>query len=319
MNPAHQRRLRWNSVKQSRLIESFLMNVPIPPIFLNEDEYGHYSVIDGKQRLSAITNFLSNNLVLQGLEVFSDINGSKFNDLPGRLRTIIRTRPTLRSIIILRQSDSYLKNEVFHRLNTGGQHLNPQEIRNNAYHGSLNDLIMELSEHRQFHLALGIKNKYKSKIYQEMRDAEFVLRFFTFKDDWEVFSGGVRRRMDTFMASNRNPDDATLMRFRQSFLSALSAVTAVFGNHAFHRWVPQRQAWRNQALAALFDAQMLACQYYSRERLQPYAEGIVSRFKDLFSDDAFRRSIDAATNTPSYFKERITRLKLLIEEGLPPE
>jgi uncharacterized protein with ParB-like and HNH nuclease domain len=74
------------------------MNVPIPPIFLNEDEYGHYSVIDGKQRLAAITSFLSNNLVLEGLEIFSDINGIKFNDLPNRLRTIIRTRPTLRAI-----------------------------------------------------------------------------------------------------------------------------------------------------------------------------------------------------------------------------
>jgi uncharacterized protein with ParB-like and HNH nuclease domain len=156
LNPMHQRRLRWNLGKQSKLIESFLMNVPVPPIFLNEDEYGRYSVIDGKQRLSAVTSFLSNNLVLEGLQIFADINGNKFNDLPSKLRSIIRTRPTLRAIIILRQSDSDLKNEVFHRLNTGGEHLNPQEIRNNAYHGTLNNLIMELSESRIFHTALGI-------------------------------------------------------------------------------------------------------------------------------------------------------------------
>jgi hypothetical protein len=124
----------------------------------------------------------------------------------------------------LRQSDSDLKNEVFHRLNTGGQYLNPQEIRNNAYHGSLNTLIMELSEDRHFHSALGIKNKYRSKIYQEMRDAEFVLRFFTFKDDWQTFTGGVKRRMDTFMSSNRNPDQATLQGLRTSFRETLRAV-----------------------------------------------------------------------------------------------
>src|SRR5215216_2957828 len=93
IDPAHQRRLRWDDIKQSKLMESFLMNVPVPPIFLNEDEYGQYSVIDGKQRLSAITNFLANNLVLKELVVFSDINGKKFNDLPVRLRSIIRTRP----------------------------------------------------------------------------------------------------------------------------------------------------------------------------------------------------------------------------------
>ncbi len=210
LNPTHQRRLRWNLAKQSKLIESFLMNVPVPPIFLNEDEYGRYSVIDGKQRLSAVTSFLSNNLVLEGLEIFADINGNKFNDLPSKLRSIIRTRPTLRAIIILRQSDSDVKNEVFHRLNTGGEQLNPQEIRNNAYHGTLNNLIMELSESKTFHNALGIKNKYRSSIYQEMRDAEFVLRFFTFKDDWEVFTGGVRRRLDSFhvhkpKSGSRNP------------------------------------------------------------------------------------------------------------------
>ena len=288
LNPTHQRRLRWNLVKQSRLIESFLMNVPVPPIFLNEDEYGRYSVIDGKQRLSAITSFLSNNLALEGLEIFADINGNKFNDLPNKLRSIIRTRPTLRAIIILRQSDSDLKNEVFQRLNTGGQYLNPQEIRNNAFHGSLNSLIMELSESRLFHQALGIKNKYRSKIYQEMRDAEFVLRFFTFKDDWEGFTGGVRRRMDSFMSSNRNPPEDSLRSLHQSFSNTLAAVASVFGDHSFHRWMPEREAWRNQVLAALYDAQMFACQDYNRDQLAPYANDIVAGFKKLFEEEGFR-------------------------------
>jgi len=314
LNPMHQRRLRWNLAKQSKLIESFLMNVPVPPIFLNEDEYGRYSVIDGKQRLSAVTSFLSNNLVLEGLEIFADINGNKFNDLPSKLRSIIRTRPTLRAIIILRQSDSDVKNEVFHRLNTGGEQLNPQEIRNNAYHGTLNNLIMELSESRTFHNSLGIKNKYRSSIYQEMRDAEFVLRFFTFKDDWEVFTGGVRRRLDSFMSTNRNPDHETLSAFRQTFLDTLGVVTSVFGDHAFHRWMPERRVWRNQVLAALYDAQMFSCQYYTQDQLSPYAGEIVTEFKQLFADDGFRRSIDAATNTPSYFKDRIRQLRRLIVE-----
>ena len=105
---------------------------------------------------------------------------------------------------------------------------------------------MRLSESRIFHNAIGIKNKYRSAIYQEMRDAEFVLRFFTFKDDWEVFTGGVRRRMDSFMSANRNPDDRTLSAFRQSFQDTLGVVTSVFGDHAFHRWKPERHVWRNQ-------------------------------------------------------------------------
>ena len=129
LDPKYQRRLRWDEKKQAKLIESFLMNVPVPPVFLNEDEYGKYSVIDGKQRLSAICQFLTNNLVLDSLKVFSDINGKKFNDLPAKLRNIIKTRPTVRAVIILRQSDTDIKYEVFQRLNTGGAHLNAQEIR----------------------------------------------------------------------------------------------------------------------------------------------------------------------------------------------
>jgi hypothetical protein len=314
LDPAHQRRLRWDNVKQSKLIESFLMNVPVPPLFFNEDEYGQYSVIDGKQRLSAITNFLSNNLVLKGLEIFSDINGSKFNDLPVRLRSIIRTRPTVRAIIILRQSDRDLKYEVFHRLNTGGAHLNPQEIRNNAFHGPLNDLIMSLSDSKIFHTALGIRNRYKSAIYQEMRDAEFVLRFFAFKDDWGTFSGGMKRKMDGFMDANRDMSPEVLAGLRAEFLTTLGVVTSVFDDHSFHRWMPEKNAWRHHVLAALYDAQMFSCQYFDSEDLVPCKEEIIRRFKNLFLDDGFRRSIDAATNTPTYFKERIRRLRQLMED-----
>ena len=314
LDPSFQRRNAWNDQKRSRFIESLILGVPIPQIVLAEQpgERSKFLVIDGKQRLSAITSFLSNNLVLSGLKIFADINGSKFNDLPIKLRSIIRTRPTLRAIIILRQSDSDLKYEVFHRLNTGGEHLNPQEIRNNAFHGSLNTLIMELAESKIFHSALGITNKYRSAIYQEMRDAEFVLRFFTFKDDWEIFTGGVKRRMDHFMEANRNPDTEALNSFRTSFFKTLDVVTSVFGEHAFHRWMPERQSWRHHVLAALYDAQMFACQHYDPEQLVPYRDEIVAAFKLLFSDEAFRRSIDAATNTPSYFKDRSRRLRDLL-------
>jgi Protein of unknown function DUF262 len=76
LSPNYQRRFRWDPTRQSRLIESFLMNVPIPPVFLNEDDYGSYSVIDGKQRLRAIDQFMRGALKLRGLKVFQDINGS---------------------------------------------------------------------------------------------------------------------------------------------------------------------------------------------------------------------------------------------------
>lgn len=313
LNPTHQRRLRWDAQKQSRLIESFLMNVPVPPIFLNEDEYGKYSVIDGKQRLHAIGEFINNNLALKGLKIFSDINGMTFNELPPTLRSVFRTRPTIRAIIILRQSDPDIKYEVFQRLNTGGAHLNPQEIRNNAFHGSLNQLIMHLSESRAFHNALGIKNKRTSAIYQEMRDAELVLRYFTFRTTWPTFKGGMKRAMDSFMEENRNPQADQLLVMENDFTRTLSTVTGIFGEHSFHRWVPERAIWRRQVLAALYDSQMFACREYELAALSPFKEEIVGRYKKLFEESAFRSAIDAATNTPALFKARIERMRELLE------
>src|SRR5690606_20353372 len=180
LNPTYQRRLRWDQKRQSKLIESFLMNVPVPPVFLNEDEYGQYSVIDGKQRITAISEFFRGRLKLKGLEVFHELNDQSFDELPLPLQRALKTRPTLRAVIILRQSDPDVKFNVFQRLNTGGVRLNAQEIRNSAFPGPLNDLILKLSETPRFHKLLGITSKAKSAIYQEMRDAEFVLRFFTF-------------------------------------------------------------------------------------------------------------------------------------------
>ena len=292
------------------------MNVPIPPIFLNEDEYGQYSVIDGKQRLMAIHSFIRGRLRLKGLQVFHDINSLSFDELPPSLQKVLKIRPTLRAQIILRQSDPDIKFEVFQRLNTGGVKLNAQEIRNSTYPGPLNDLILSLSELPEFHTALGIGNKSKSGIYQEMRDAEFVLRFFTFRKTWSVFAGGMKREMDRFMANNKRLDKKSLEELRLDFTTTLNCVQAAFGANTFRRWQPAKDSWRKQVLAALYDAQMFACRGRDAQNLGLKQKKIVSAFRKLFDDESFRTSIDAATNTPSYFKHRIDRLSGMLDKVL---
>lgn len=312
ISPRYQRRLRWGDERQSKLIESFLMNVPVPPIFLNEDEYGQFSVIDGKQRITAITEFFRGRLKLKGLEVFNDLNGQTIDDLSPKLRRVLETRPNIRAIIILRQSDPDIKFEVFQRLNTGGVKLNAQEIRNSAFPGPLNDLVLSLSESQDFHDALGIRSKRTSAIWQEMRDAEFVLRFLTFRDTWATFSGGMRRHMDEYMEEHRNASDNWIAKAREDFEQALLTVRTAFGQHAFQRWQPGKKQWRKQVLAALYDAQMFAAYGLEANRISGGSSRILREFKKLFSDDAFRNSIDAATNTPALFKERIQTVKDLL-------
>ena len=309
LKPHFQRRFRWDDKKESRLIESLLLNVPIPPIYLNEDRYGRYSVIDGKQRISAVFDFLSGKFPLKGLIIFSDLNELTFSGLPPTIQTILRTRPTMRAVIVLRQSDAAIKYEVFQRLNTGGVPLNPQEIRNNIFYGPLNEKINELGESPTFHRALRIVNKNKSKIYQEMRDSELVLRFMAFFESWDTFSGGVRIHMDTFMADNQTLRPRNIARYEVKFRQALENVMSVFGEESFKRWQPDKGSWRNQVLASLYDAQMLGLQEFETVDLIANKARIIRKFKSMFNDEKFLSSIDAATNTPSYLKFRVAHLR----------
>lgn len=319
LSPEYQRRFRWDDVKKSKLIESFLMNVPVPPVFLNEDAYGEYSVIDGKQRLNAIADFFKGKFQLKGLVVFKEINGKTFDELPLQLQTVLRTRPTMRAVIILRQSDKDVKYVVFQRLNTGGAQLNPQEIRNSTFPGPFNNLILELSEYRKFHALLGIKNKDKSAIYKEMRDAELVLRYFTFRETWQSFSGGVKQQLDSYMDKNAKMADEQLIEARNDFLLTLNTVEVCFGNYAFRRWVPERNLWRQQVLASLYDAEMFACRGLPLEKVTQKQGEIIDNLKVLFQDKEFRRAIDASTNTPVYFRTRIHKLKDMLQRIVKSE
>ncbi|GEK81352.1 DUF262 domain-containing protein [Agrococcus baldri] len=314
LSPRYQRRDRWKPDRQSRLIESFFMNVPIPPIFLNEDDYGKYSVIDGKQRLTAIHEFMRGRLRLKGLKVFQELNDKTVDDLSPSLRSVIGTRANLRATIILRQSNKEVKFEVFRRLNTGGVSLNPQEIRNSTWPGPLNELLLDLSEDATFRRLLGMAKPATSTLFKEMRDVELVLRFFAFREDWATFSGGMAKRLDQFMADNQRASQGALDEMKSSFLGTLETVEAAFGATAFRRFNPESKSWRKPVLAALFDAQMFAAMSWRPERLAPHAQQIQSAYEQLFSDAEFRQAIDAATNTPARFRSRIEITRKLLTE-----
>ncbi|MGM4907808.1 DUF262 domain-containing protein [Tardiphaga sp. 866_E4_N2_1] len=146
LQPGFQRRERWNTEKQSALIESFLLNVPVPPVYLAEEEIGTYTAIDGKQRLRAIADFIGNRLPLRHLDRLDDVEGLYFRDLPPEITNALLLRPFLRVVTLLKQTNVTLKYEVFLRLNRGGESLNAQEIRNVAFRGSMNEAIYALAD-----------------------------------------------------------------------------------------------------------------------------------------------------------------------------
>ena len=309
IKPQFQRRERWSPQKQSALIESFLLNVPVPPVYLMEEDYGTYSVIDGKQRISAIYAFINDNLKLVDLSTFTDINGYQYSSLPDSLRNALDVRPYLRVITLLRQSDSNLKYEVFTRLNEGGEPLNPQELRNVAFRGPLNDLVYDLASNSFLRQQLKIKND-KSPAYAKMDDAEYVLRFFTLKEEWKSFGGVYRNSLDTYMRKNRNVSDAEIQRMSLIFQSAISTCELIWGKLAFKRYAGT--GWRDQMLAGMYDSQMVAAAELSgkdRDRAIDKRRKIIDLTKVLFqSDTRFDDSVRRATNNAANVKYRVEQM-----------
>jgi hypothetical protein len=311
IKPQFQRRDRWSVKKQAALIESFVLNIPVPPIYLAEDELGTYSVIDGKQRITAISSFLTGSLELRFLEKFPELEGKSFGQLPRLMQHSLDFRP-LRAITLLKQSDQDLKYEVFHRLNTGGEVLNPQEIRNVVYRGPLNRLIYKLAEDRFLRQQLKITSD-RASAYRNMTDAEYVLRYLTLEDSWQSFSGDLSRSMTKFMERNRVLSEDKLKELSNKFIRAVAACRDIWGDAAFKR--PEGNSWRDQALAGMYDAQMIAVTELTDNDISTVVqerELAADAIRELFTDPKFDEAVRQGTNTPSRVQYRITRLNEML-------
>ena len=312
VSPTFQRRDRWNPEQQSLLIESFLSNIPVPPVYLAEDiaSLGSYAVIDGKQRLTSIAEFFADKLVLRGLTRLTEMNGFKYSTLPEGIRNPLGMKG-LRVTTLLRQSSEELKHEVFLRLNTGGEILNAQEIRNVAYRGPLNDLVMRLAENPFLRAQFKVIPP-SSPAYRQMTDAEYVLRFLTLSTIWESFKGDLRTELDRFMWERRFPDASLLSVLERRFVTCIESAEAIWGGNAFKR------PGRDQALAGLYDAQMIALSELPQEThrvLIQHRQTVVREAAGLFDDDPeFDESVRRATNTPARLRYRTqTMLETLRE------
>lgn len=172
--PDFQRRYVWSSKLASRLIESILLNVPIPPCYLSQNEEFELDVIDGQQRLFSIYRFVENQFPLSSLEVLKELNDLRFHQLPLKMQRQLLTH-TLRCVLITNESHPEIKFDVFERLNSNTVPLNPQELRNCIYRGALNSLLRSVVEYKPWLTILG-----KAKVDMRLRDEELALRFFAF-------------------------------------------------------------------------------------------------------------------------------------------
>ena len=264
-NPEYQRRKRWNNTRKSRLIESFIMNVPIPPIFLYEIDYSIYEVMDGQQRLTAIYDFYKGKFELEGLEYWQELNGRNYQNLPEQVQKGIDRR-YLSSIILLQETAKskeeaeYLKQIVFERLNSGGEKLTAQETRNALHNGKFNRLCIKLSENDPFrkmwYLPLESEGEDKlleSESYRKMEDVELVLRFFAYRHI-ENLKSPVDKFLDEYLKQANNYSDETIENLENIFQETIQLIYSILGNSAFIP--PKERRDRQTPLKTIYDPMM---------------------------------------------------------------
>ncbi|TAG85946.1 MAG: DUF262 domain-containing protein [Bacteroidetes bacterium] len=215
INPAFQRHFKWNNEQQTRFIESLILGIPIPPIFVTETPYGDDNSVwevldaDGLQRLSTILSFFGdlksndekikkkNNWVLQKGDRLSSIEGLKWIDLPQKIRFNIKKYAC--RVEIIKWSGNYdMRFELFNRLNTGGTKLTPQEIRNAIYRDispKFNDFLLKLAQNIEFQNLVALSEKEKSELY----DQELILRFLSLFKIGKKLNQSISQHMSTFM------------------------------------------------------------------------------------------------------------------------
>lgn len=294
LDPEFQRRRRWDNVRKSSLIESFIMNIPIPPIFLYEKQYASFEVMDGQQRLSAICEFYEDKYALEGLQEWKELNGKKYSELPDKIKAGIDRR-YISSIILLQetakneQDAQRLQQLVFDRINSGGIQLEPQESRNAVYAGPLNTLcnqnlaknltlkklwffadyadlqdsdpeILEgKSEEEQWQIVCE-----RSESYKKMDDVELVLRFFAYRQlDQFPRSLPLRDILDRFLQKGNNFPEKVLIQYEVLFFSTINLVYKVLGDKAFQLYRKDARAksqwkWTDKPLKVVYDPIMYA-------------------------------------------------------------
>lgn len=302
LRPFYQRRPRWDQVKQSRLIESFLINLPVPPVFLYEKDFNSYEVMDGQQRITAIREFYTNKLRLKGLEHWPELNGRLYDELPSLVRAGIDRR-SISSIVMLKESAPedeeavLLREIVFERLNTGGIALGRQEIRNALFQSHFNDELIKMSRHDIIRFAWNLpkysdeematkpRKLFDASFFKKMQDVELVLRFFALRNA-EHYRKGMQPFLDIYMmhASEFNENEAAQLRYL--FEECIEAAGDIFDEHVFCPYKAEDGEWSYTPSKGFYDAVMVGLAN-NRESLQTLVErkdAVVSESEKLFRD-----------------------------------
>jgi uncharacterized protein with ParB-like and HNH nuclease domain len=262
INPDFQRSFRWSKEKQTNLIESILLGIPIPPIFVAENEDGVWELVDGLQRISTVLSFFAilenvskekRTLVLGKGKLIPQLEDVSIQNMSFKLKLRIK-RATVGVEVLNRDSDSQMKYELFKRLNTTSEGLSEQEMRNAIYSGKLNTYINQLASHDTFVSLMKPTKKQKESMYL----SELVLRYLAFKNSIDM-KDGVRSHLDKYMEENVNTNNFDEDKEKEEFIKIITYINDNFGTEIF-------KAKNGQVTKNLYDS----LTYVLREKFDKY-------------------------------------------------
>jgi hypothetical protein len=288
--PKFQRGWVWKPPQASKLVESFLLGLPVPPIFVYKDPSEKQVVIDGQQRLRTIWGFFEGKLPDGSPFYLRSVDpqweGQFYDTLNETDR--IRFRDSTLRVVIVEQLDPKDKTSIYHifeRLNTGGTGLTPQEVRNSTYHGPFNDLIIELNEDATWRYIFG-----SSESDSRMRDVELIVRFLALYERDKSYEKPMKQFLNNYMGKHQW--DKKREPYKSTFLNAVKRVYDNLGPRPFHI--------RRGINVAVFDSVTVA---FARSTSIP--DDISDRFQILLENPSYDETITSGTTDVDTVKRRI--------------
>ncbi len=308
MDPDFQRDFIWPEDKQSKLVESVMMRIPLPVFYMAEDDQGRMVVVDGLQRLSTFRRFVKNDLrlVLPGR---TELHGKKFSDLSSKLQNRVEDC-NLIFYIIDSKAPERTRLDIFERVNSG-MPLSRQQMRNCLFMGQATLFLKREAQSETFRNATG-----KSLNSQNMRDREFVNRFCAFqilgvneyRGDMDEFLANSLRRMNEL-------DEDSLSNLSTQLQQSLANNLFLFDQHAFRKHSPERQS-RSVLNASLWDVMSTGLSHYSRNRVEACADSVRQAVEELLADQEFSTAISYGPNDPRKVRQRFQMAQRVFEETL---
>lgn len=320
LDPEYQRNYVWDNKKASMLIESIILNVPIPVIYVSQEEDDTWSVIDGLQRLSSLKRFFDGKFKLSGLEILSDLNKSDINTLNAKALRMLKNG-LLRVIMITHDSNEEIKYDVFMRLNTGSVHLTEQELRNCLYRGNLNKFLKDIVQNETWLKLMGLKEPHK-----RMADRETALRFLAIWQNWNAgekslrgYKGRMKSFLNAFMNEHKDIKSSESLQWKQVFEETVNKVHEVYGDNAFKRQGLDGSTEKT-INRAIIDVIMLSSTQHTLDELLKKREEINTCFLDMVNNDIeFRNSIKIGTSDSKVITYRLAEwcnmVNCIISEG----